>query len=214
MTTFAELKDLVYKNIGRDSTDSLASAVVPAAINYAIKAASVLFKPPELYATENVVISNGTSSKEFTTEYIDILTLYNVTDSANMYFVPYELFYVIIPTHPTAKYYTFLGDLIIVNLNVTADTTVRVAYVGYPTELSDEADEVEFDQHDAYIVSAATAIAFAAMEENETVDMWAKVAEAMGLGNLKAAQAREFMANKLTYLESAVTGSLTGVGSE
>lgn len=210
MTTYATFKDLVYTNIARDSTDASAVLIVPKAVNYAIDAAAILFKPQELYTQADLVVTTGNASKQFTTKFIDIVDIYNLTSSLQMLSVPYEARNLIIPTSTTLKYFSMFGDWMFFNATAAVDTSIRVGYIEYPTELSADADEVAFTRHDAYIVSMATAFCWAAFEEGESIDVWSKVGDALGMSLIKAAQAREIVAGKPVLIETPITGSLAG----
>jgi len=210
MTTFLEFKNLIYTNIGRDSTDSAMALVVPVAINYALKTAAALFKPPEMFTETDQVVTNGTNSHTFTSSFIDLISIYNVTGSNELGFIAYENFRVLVPTTTDVKYYTVFGRYIILNTTVSADTTLRIGYIAYPDDLENDDDEPSFDEHDSYIVSVATAICWAVLEEGDSVQVWESVASALGLPMLKASQAKEVFSGKMAFLESAVTGTLTG----
>lgn len=211
MTTYATFKEIIYTNIARDSSDAAAVLLVPKAINYAIDAAAILFKPPELYTTYSMTVTAGESSKQFTTKFIDLIDIYNVTDSSQMLFIPYEALRLVVPTSTKLKYYSMFGDWIYFNAAPTGDTSLRLGYIEYPTELSADADEPVFSRYDAYIVSMATAFCWAAFEEGDAIEVWGKVGEALGMSLMKAAQAREVVAGKPILLESTTTGALAGV---
>ena len=212
MTTFLEFKNLIYTNLARDANDAAAVLVVPKAINHALSAAAVMFKPPELYTSADVVLLSGTTSIEFGTAYIDILEVQNSTTDIILRYLQYESFHLIKPTLTTIKYYSIFGNDIYTNISIVGDTTLKVMYLAYPAELSADDSSPEFSQHDSFIVSMASAICWATFEETDAVNMWASVSTALGESLIQAAQAREIVAGKPIYTEAAMTGSLKSLG--
>ena len=112
------------------------------------------------------------------------------------------------------KYYSIFGNAIYLNTSVGNDSTLKVMYLAYPATLSADSDEPEFDHHDSFIVSMATALCFASFEESDAVNMWAGVGSALGESLIQAAQAREIVAGKPVYTEAAMTGSLKSLGGQ
>jgi len=209
MTTFLEYKNLIYKNIARDSNDALAVLVVPEAINYALAVAGILFKPPELFTSEDITLSAGATTATFSTAHIDLINLTDSTNSVELRFIPYESFALLKPTLTTVKYYSKYGTSIHVNVALASEITIAVEFIKYPATLTADADEPEFTQHDSFIVSAATAFTFAALEETDAVGMWSSMGEGFGAALSKAAQARELISGKPLQIESAITGVLS-----
>lgn len=214
MTTLLSFKNTVYTNLGRDENDEAAVLLVPQAINHSLIAAAILFKPPELFTAEDLVLSAGNDSVAFTSPYIDILEVKNSTTNIILRYLQYEGFHLIKPDLSIIKYYTLFGNNVYVNTSLASDTTLKMMYVAYPATLSSDEDEPEFNQHDAFIISTATALCFAAFEESDAVNMWASVGSALGESLIQAAQAREIVAGKPTYLEAPMTGSLKSLASQ
>jgi hypothetical protein len=211
MTTFLEFKNLIYTNLGgRDSGDVSAALIVPQAINHAIDSAAMLFKPPELYTSTSAVIPSGNDYCTLTSGFIDVIRVYNETGSNELHFVPRENFKILIPTLTTVKFYTLYGQKLTVNKAVAVDTTLEVNYIAYPTALSADADVLSFAHHDPYIIALASALCFAAFEEGDSAEIWARVGESVGVGLAKSAQVKEVVAGKPAYLESTITGPLAG----
>ena len=213
MTIFSAYKDMVYTAIARDENDAAALLVVPEAINYALDVAAILFKPLELFASEDVALTAGNTTVEFTTPFIDIVNIKDSTNNVILRFIPYESFDLLKPTLTTIKYYSLFGTSIHVNASVASDTTIAVEHIAYPATLSDDNDEPEFSDHDAFIISTATAFCFAVFEESEAVNIWGSVGEAFGGALVKAAQARELIGGRQTSAESAITGVLSQLAS-
>lgn len=210
MTTFAVLKNTVYENIGRPSSDVSAALVVPKAVNYAIDLAAILFKPPELSSTVNLTLNAGSTTTTMTSKFIDIITAKITTDTGRLWYIPFELFDFLLPSITTIKFYTIFGDVIHVNTSSLSTKTIQVSYIAHPAELTSDAQELEFTQHDAFIISAATAFCWAVFEESDAVEMWAKMGEIYGLGLLKSAMAKEVVSGAVASLEATITGALSG----
>ena len=198
--------------MARDENDAAAVLIVPKAINHAVRAAAVMFKPPELYTSTDITLLSGNTSVEFGTAYIDILEVQNSTLGTILRYLQYESFHLIKPTLTTIKYYSIFGNDIYANLASVGDTTLKMMYIAYPAELSADDDEPEFDNHDSFITSMATALSFASFEESDAVNMWASVGSALGESLIQAEQAREIVAGKPVYSEAVMTGSLKGLG--
>jgi hypothetical protein len=209
MATFQTLKSLVYKSIGRDSTDQLAAAVVPEAINYALDVVALLFKPPELNTSSNVTVAGGNSYASIADlDFIDVSKVYNSTDSRELLFVPFEEWDTIIPADLSiVKYYSIYGDRLYVKATPTTNKTLTVYHYAYPARLTLDSQSPEFDHYDSYIIAVAGALTFAALEEGESVDVWAKVADALGMPFLRGSAMREIIAGRQAQLESVITGA-------
>jgi hypothetical protein len=63
MSTFGDIKTIVLRSLGRE--DDIAIDVTKNAINYAILMASLIFDPPEMSRTSDVVIPGGSNSLTF-----------------------------------------------------------------------------------------------------------------------------------------------------
>jgi hypothetical protein len=211
MATFIQLKNFVYTSIGRDATDAAAVLVVPMAINYAVEAIANVLKPPELNYVSTVIITSGNNSYSLANvDFIDIISVYNSTDSIELNYIPYENWNILVPVVAATKYYTIFGDNLYVNRLVPDDVTLLISHLKYPTAMVGDASTPSFDHHDAYIISIAAVICFAVFEEGESVDLWSKVGEGLGLSVLKAAQMREVVSGKAALLESTITGTISG----
>jgi hypothetical protein len=207
MTTFLTLKDLVYKSIGRDSTDQLAAAVVPEAVNYALDVVALLFKPPELNTSGAVTVAGGSNYASIASlDFIDVTKVHNDTDGRELLFVPFEQWDVIVPSLADVRFYSIYGDRLYVKATPAANKTLTVYYYAYPARLTLDSQSPEFDHYDSYIVAVASALTFATIEEGESVDVWAKVTEALGMPFLRGSAMREVIAGKQAQFESVIAG--------
>lgn len=212
MTTFSVIKNLVYKSLGHDEgDDDVLTIMVPAAINYAQVAVALIFKPPELNSSNDVIVSAGAKSVSIgALNFIDVIKIYNLTDSKDLHYVPFESWEILVPTLTTIKFYTIFGEYIYVKGSPAGDTTLTIYQLVYPTELTTADQELDFPHYDSYIIAVACAICFAALEEGESVDVWAKVTEALGMPFLKGSQMREVIAGRQASLEATISGALAG----
>ena len=206
MSSLQTLQDLVQINIGgRD--DASAVTVMKAAINYASILAALVFEPPELKAISNLTVTGGSDNTSFSslTQLLDILTVYNTTDSCVMWFVPYEQFEIIIPASVgKTKYYTVFGETIYVKDTPSVNKTLKLTYSNYPTTLVNPTDELEFEWHDPYIVGVASGICMAAFEEGESAQTWQGVVDAVGVPLMLGARARQVISGQKLTLEAAI----------
>lgn len=206
MSTLADFRALIKVNFGgRDDADAL--LVTDAAINYAALLAALVFEPPELRTSGDLTVAGGSDSVSFgsLTNLLDILTVYNTTDNNPMWFIPHELWQVIVPSSiGSTKYYSVFGETIYVKDAPSVNKTLKVYYSTYPAKLVNSTDVLEFDYHDSYIVSTASAIVLAAFEEGESAGIWQKVAEAVGVPLMLGARARQVIAGQRLTLESAI----------
>lgn len=212
MTTFLDLKNLVFKNLGHEEgDDDVLTAMVPAAINYAQVAVALIFKPPELFGDSNLTISGSSPRVSLgTLDFIDIIKVYNITDSRELHYIPFESWEILVPTLSIVKFYSIFGEWLYVKKTPTVDTIITLYRLDYPTELTANSQELDFPHYDGNIVAAACAICFAALEEGESVDVWGKVTDALGMPSLKGSQMREVIAGRQASLEATISGALAG----
>ena len=178
---FSDFKNYVYKNISRDSSDSLAALIVPQAINFAIPLCAINYRPVELEAKQSVTILLSYTYVDFSTyDYLDIIKIYNSTDSKDMHFIPNELLGVLSSTIGSPRFWSAFGRNIYTKPTHTADTVLDVYYLKYPALLVNDTDSPEFSHHDSQIVSVASAIAFATLEEQEASTLWMQLSAILG----------------------------------
>jgi len=206
------LRNLIQVNIGnRDDTDAI--LVMNAAINYSALLAALVFDPPELKKSATSTLAIGQDSLGLTslTNLLDVITLYNVTDSFTMWFFPFEQWHTIVPsTVGLTKYYTIYGETLYFRDVPTADKVLRMFHSNYPSALVNLGDTLSFDHHDSYIISLASAICFAAFEEAEGASMWKDIASAAGSSLMLGARARQVIAGREALLENAITQAQGG----
>jgi len=206
-STLQDLQALVIKGLGgRDDTTAL--SVINACLNYAITLAALIFEPPELREQSNLVVPSGDAyvSIASLTDLLDFITAYNSTDSNKMWYIPWESWYVILPTTiGSVKYFSIFGDRLYVKDTPSADTTLSVSYSTYPAKLTQLTDQVEFDYHDSYLVSVALGIAWAFFEEGDSAGVMQKVGDAVALPLTLGAKARQIIEGKRISLEALLT---------
>lgn len=141
---------------------------------------------------------------------LDIIKVYNKTNSRKVNFVPYEQWDIIVPSSASAvAYWTLFGTNLMVKSVPTRNTTLTVGYTFYPTKLIDDNQELEFDHYDAYVVSIATSIAFAAFEESEAANLWNSIAGFVAAPMTMGVKARSIIEGQKVILENTI-GQIKG----
>jgi len=212
MSNLQDLQGLVIKGLGgRD--DSVALAVINACLNYATTLAALIFEPPELREQGNLTVTGGNSSVSLSTltKLLDLQTVWNTTDSLKMWFIPWESWYVILPSSVgKTKYFSIFGDSLYVKDTPSVNKTLLVSYTNYPTTLVNLTDVLEFEHHDSYIVTVALAICWAFFEEGESSGVLQKAADAIAMPLSLGAKARQVIEGKTISLEAMLAGLATG----
>jgi len=203
-STFATLQALVGINLGgRDDADT--TAIIKAAINYAVLVAALTFEPPELKTSGNLTVTGGNDSVSLNglTRWLDVVKIWNTTDSMPMGFIPFELWDVIVPTVVgSTRYYSIFGDTLFVKDKPGVNKVLKLFHATYPAKLVNTGDTLEFDHHDSYIVSVATGLSWAAFEEGESAGVWQKIGELVSMPFMLGARARAIIAGQKASFEA------------
>ena len=182
MTTLEDFQNLIIKGLGgRD--DAIAIAVINASVNYAATMAALLFKPSELEKQGDLTITGGSNYITTSTlvNYLEAKLVYNTTDANKMWLIPWESWYIFLPTTVgKVKYFSIFGDRLYVKDTPVVNKILAISYLTYPTKLINASDTLEFNYHDSYIISVALAICWAFFEEGESAATMQKIAEAAG----------------------------------
>ena len=209
-TTFQTLQDLVYNNLGVDSTDPVAKLIVPAALNYASIVVGLLFKPSELEGKSDIVITTGSDNTSLASlNFAKIERVYDYTDSCEMYFVPFNMFKATVPTLTFLRFYTTYGQTMFTNIIAPVNTTFNIYYMKFASVMSAANDPLGYINYDGYVIAAASSICFAAKEEGDSADIWSAVSAALGTPFLQSAQMKEMIAGKQSLLESSIAQALS-----
>lgn len=203
MSTLTDLQTIVFKALGRSDTDT--TTLTTAALNYAAVLAALTFEPPELTGNTTVQVTGASNyvSISSVTNLLDLRSVYNSTDSKNMWFIPWDLWYAFFPTTVgSTKYYSLFGQLIYVRDTPVVNKDLLIHYTKYPTTMVSASDELGFDHHDSYIVSVATGIVWAFYEESESAGTMGKMAEFVSQPLSLGARARGILAGEKASLES------------
>lgn len=213
-STLSELRTTVLRSLARN--DSVAVAVANAAINYALIIASLTFMPQEMYKVQDITVTGGnnyidlsaTNDDEgniISANLLDVIKLYDADNSYKLHFVPYEHWDVYVPAAlDYTKYWTLFNHTIYLKDTPDSNLDVELSYSIYPLKLTENDDELPFDNHDAYIVSSATGIAFAVFEENEAASMWAQIANSVGEPLVFGAKAKSIIEGQRLLIEGVV----------
>ena len=218
-TSFQELQDIVYENLGSDSSDPALALIVPAAINYAQVVVALLFKPQELHIdTAESYTANSKSLDLSGLNFVNVTSVYNNTDSSELWFIPFNSWRVLVPQQMGAtRFFSLFGNTLYIADVPTADKSLKIFYMSYPTELIDLGDKLDYVNYDSYIISVASGICFAAKEEGASADVCSAVAASLGAPLLQGAQMKEMIAGRQALLESTIAQSFqpqTGTAKE
>jgi hypothetical protein len=209
MKTLSDLATTVCTNVGRDYAAPF-SNVVNEALNYAAVMAVIMFEPEELKTRAHTVqLSAGLDSISLVsgtfTNMLSITSVYNITDAKPIWFVPFELWDIIVPSTLTPlKFFTTFGTTAYFKTLQATNKFLDIYYTQYPPPMSAAADPLGFLWHEDYVVSIATGLVFTSLEETESAGNWDKVQNTvtsiMALGGMR----RHVIQGRSTRLEQAV----------
>ncbi len=202
-SSLSKLETLVIKGLG-GRNDATALTIIDACINYATTLASLLFKPRELEKQANQTLGTGTTSAALSlTNWLDIETIYNTSDSIKMWFIPWEQWYVVLPANIGAvKYFSLVGSNLWYKDSPSANKGIQITYIGYPTELANSNDTLDFGQHDSYIVSTAVSLAWSFFEKGRGWSDIEKALNSISLPLTMGTKARQLVEGRKTTLEA------------
>jgi hypothetical protein len=202
MSTLSELQALVFTALGRDDADTV--LLVTAALNYATVLAALSFEPIELTDSDTIQIAGSSNSASLSgvAGLLDLRTVYNSSDSKNMWFIPWEFWYPLFPTSIGAvRYYSLFGQTLYVKDTPSGNKNLLIHFTIYPTVMVNPSDPVGFDNHDSYIVSVATGLVWAFFEEIESAGTLQKVVELVSAPLSIGARARGIITGQKANLE-------------
>lgn len=201
-SSLSSLQTLCVKGLGgNDSSEAITA--INASINFATLLAALLFEPPELLISGNLTVLSDQNSVSTTTltNLLTIKTVYNSSDGNKMWFVPWESWYILVPSSVgSIKYYSLLGQTLYVADTPTSSKLLAIGYSTYPSSLSGSSDTLSFDHHDSFIVSTAINLAWSFFEKGRTVDIdkvISSITQPFSLG----AKARQIIEGRKTGLE-------------
>lgn len=205
-SSLSALRIIMQKGLGgRD--DSTANTVIDACLNYATTLAALLFDPPELLTQGNLTVSANSNNANLANlaNYFDVKTVYNYTDSAKMWYIPWEMWETIVPANVgSTKYFTNLGDTMYVKDTPSSNKVITVSYAAYPSLMSNSNDTVDFDHHDSFIISTALGIAHAFFEKGGTTTI-EQAMNSVALPLTLGAKARHMIEGRKTSLGEFLT---------
>jgi hypothetical protein len=139
------------------------------------------------------------------TNLLDIIKIYNKTGDYKLDFIPYEFWDTIVPSAlAELKYWTMFGNYLYFKVKPSSNKMLSISYSTYPLPLTDAADSLPFDYHDSYIISTATAIAWAIFEEQDPAAMWARIAAFVGDPAAMGAKASAVIEGQKVLLETVM----------
>ena len=199
---FQDMKSSIYKRLGKDSSDSVAVAVAEESINTAVLIAALNFQPKELQASTSLTLLPASQTMSVSAlQIMDIIRLYNTSDSREMYFVPFELWETLVPSTSIVKYFSVFGTNLYIKTTSSVDKLFSLYYLSYPAALSQPGDSPAFSDYDYYILSIATAISFAAFEETDSANLWGSIQGILGESYKLGQGAKEVISGRLASIE-------------
>lgn len=215
-SNLATLRSLVQTATAR--YDSNMQTFIDRAINWAMLTAAVLFKPTELYEIGYVVVPSGNWQANLANGIAygsdGIVSIESMSWGTGNQILPLPLSYMWTLTGPRSagypKYWSWRSGYILIFDKFPAnDLTVEVRYVKTPEYLTSNSSNVAFGGYDGLIVSLATKLTFAAMEEVESSNVWSDlVKEFTEVGSVDA-QSQALLKGQLKQL-FPMTGSKEG----
>ena len=184
-TTFGELKRQLLLSLNRG--DGKALLAVEVAINQAAIITALMFDPPELLVTGSVSVGAGLGEVEIGVAdalpgLLDIIGFVSGASAAPMYFVPYELLDIVVPaTAAELKYFSKIGNKLLVRKAPAAASSITGRYKKYPAPLASDSETLAFENRDSYLLSAALIIASTYLEEKKTPDLLKSLYDSLGV---------------------------------
>lgn len=183
--TFLEVQTDILKRIAR--TDDEATTIVQTALNHAIEIVSIAYDIPALHTTLTYSYTGSAS-------YMSLITSDHILDIIKVYagtvplgFIPFDVLDSIVPSgDPTGKYWSRDGNRIYVRNTPTVSLTLSLHVRTYPAWITSTGDSIPFEGHDSELVAIGTMLAWAALEENESVDMWKGISSILNIPYEKA----------------------------
>jgi len=216
MSTLGEIRTLILNAVARD--DTVAVAIANAAINYATTLASLSFEPAEMFMVSEVTLtgdSNSLSISSLSSEapimadrLLNIVKIHNDTNGYKLSFIPYEMWDSIIPSGlEVTKFWSIFGQTLYFKAAPSSSNTLTISHSIFPAQMVNATDEIPFGYYDAYILSTATGICWAAFEESESSEMWNKISNIVGSSYSLGTRAQAIIEGRRTLLESAIAQS-------
>lgn len=178
MKNRVEFRDIILSAVGDDSPEMIILA--NEVINQAIVMGALIFDPPELqvkydYTLPSAEVSFSLTSSPFNSEVLVIRSIKDVDNLRRIWYINPDKWDVIVPTLTTVKFFTLHGTTVYVNTSLVTSLDLEVKATKYPALFVDDTTDCQYDFHDDFIISTATNLLFAKMEEKETVEMWTGV---------------------------------------
>lgn len=211
-STLGQLQAVILSALGR--SDSVATALATAMVNYAVTIVALVFRPPELRQVNTVTYIGNTPYLNISgLDWIDITRIWNTTDNRELRFIPFSRLDVVIPATLTlTKYYSLFGDLLYLRLSPIVNKSLSVSALVMPDPLVNVADVVPFDTYDSYLVSMATTLCQAALEEGEAAMMWQKIADGIVQPFMLGTKERDILDGQSAYIDTLVGQQQQGGG--
>lgn len=139
------------------------------------------------------------------TNLLDLIKVYNKTSAYKMDFIPYEQWDLYLPVGlSTVKYWTLFGNTMYIAAIPDSNVILTIGYTFYPNTLTEDIDEVPFNNFDSYISSLASSITFAAFEESDAAELWSKIASLVGAPATLSTKAKAIIEGQRVIMENAI----------
>ncbi len=199
-TSLTVLRAVVTDALGR--SDTVATSWADRGINYGQYLAAKLYSPVELRTSGTVTVAaSGTSvSLSTLTTLYYLVSLYNLTNSSDIFMCDFSRFSFVIPTGAgSVKYATRFGSTLYTRPTPTVENSLTVYYVKYPTALDDATDTLDFDHYDSFITSFALQYAWACQEEKESSDIFTGILSTINSGDQVSEATKQQIERFLKY---------------
>lgn len=178
MKNRAEFRDIILPAIGDDSPEMIVLA--NDAINQAILMGALLYDPPELqvkydYTLPSAETTLSLASSPFNGEVLVVRSIQDVDNLRRIWYIDPDRWDVVVPSLLTIRFFTLHGTTVYFNTSLVTSLDLEVKATKHPAPLTDDTTDCQYNYHDDFILSTATNLVFAMMEEKETVEMWTGV---------------------------------------
>lgn len=178
----SDIKTILRASLGGRS-DADAETIYLYAINLAIQAIALRYDVPEAYQAANITFNANVNEANLTSSWAvnDVIKARNLTNGIDMHFVPIEQLDLVTPTTGYPRFYSRIGNSLLIRPTPANGTTIKVRSTKYFTRLTDNSNDIPIEYYESQLVAIATAVAWAAFEEGESATLWAQIADILNI---------------------------------
>ena len=191
--------------IGTAKTSAQAEAIMLRAINAAVVATALLYRPAELKESGSLIATSALKYVSMTalSRFVTIDNIYNITGSCPVWQLELpELDVLQMPTTGNVTFYAIYGDVLHYRPQPASDETLTVYYFALPLRLANLTDTLPLDMYQDFILSFAQSVVWAAYEETEDQAMWQKVSDMTGTPWNQITQIRDILNRQVPYVNN------------